>query len=239
MAGKGGRVRRFQADDASRLLADLFEDGGRGVTKDPVRSQFWRDRYEELHEAHLDWHAANIHGLRLEDGPDAPASQANGHLLAQFTKRYADLELAEILLSRGANPNVPLDSRSTWVGSTALSWSTSNPELVKLLVSAGARVSAECTQNRIISLHEACANGHLDTVRLLIEEGDGAVALLVLDRDQGTPLIHAAYHGHLPVIKYLLSLGLEVNAPAEESALEVALRQNHQEVAEVLRTAFG
>lgn len=58
-------------------------------------------------------------------------------------------------------------------------------------------------------LFEACKNGDLQTIKLLIEEG---VNIEVRFCDEDTPLTLASRYGHLEIVKFLIEKGTNINA---------------------------
>ena len=80
-------------------------------------------------------------------------------------------------------------------------------------------------------LIEAAANGHLDVVKLLIE--NGADVNLKGEAWYG-PLHAAASKGHIEVVKILLENGADVNIFQQNKPLHNAAMNGHIEVAEIL-----
>ena len=83
----------------------------------------------------------------------------------------------------------------------------------------------------------AAMNGKTEAVRYLLDHGGD-----VNQRDKYgfTPLIAAASGGHMDAVQYLLKKGAIVNEASEDgSALTLALRYSHSEVADVLRHYGG
>lgn len=124
-----------------------------------------------------------------------------------------------------------------------------NQEMVEYLISEGADVDAEnslsvtfaSSQNHMkvlqllftqkidikknkSALNLACRHGHFDIVKFLISKG----ASITNDI-----LIITAYHGHLDIVKYLVSEGADISH-YNYYALEVALKNGHQKVADYL-----
>ena len=57
-------------------------------------------------------------------------------------------------------------------------------------------------------LHQAASEGHLEVVRLLVENGANVNAR---DENGRTPLFRAADEGHLDIVRLLVENGAEVN----------------------------
>ena len=80
-------------------------------------------------------------------------------------------------------------------------------------------------------------NGKTEAVRYLLDHGGD-----INQRDKYglTPLIAASGEGHTETVQYLLGKGASVNAASEDgSALILALRHNHADVAAMLNQRGG
>ncbi|KAJ7348107.1 ankyrin repeat-containing domain protein [Mycena albidolilacea] len=82
------------------------------------------------------------------------------------------------------------------------------------------------------ALQAACTQGHLDTVRLLLEQG-GANEV---DEEYGSALQAASMNGHTDIVELLLENGVSVNAGRGEfaSALQAAAAQGNIHVVSLL-----
>lgn len=93
------------------------------------------------------------------------------------------------------------------------------------------------------ALHEAALNGHLDVVKLLIEN-DADVNTQSFEMFRDTPLIDASANGHLEVVKYLLSHGADptiCNAKgltAFESIEDIDLDEQEKEIADEIKRSL-
>ncbi|WOJ89502.1 ankyrin repeat domain-containing protein [Methylocapsa polymorpha] len=88
-------------------------------------------------------------------------------------------------------------------------------------------------------LHFAANFGSLEIVSRLVERG---VSPDVAERNGATPLHRAADFNHLNIAEYLLNNGANPNAidsSLRETPLDVALRKNHKEIAQLLRKHYG
>ena len=235
---KAATSREPVAPFAAQTLAGLYDQGLYGIAKDPIRSEFWNQNFQAWQDA---FQAEELTEHLLQHGfegfPDDLAANVLGHVLVNHFTNSADIDTVRELLLRGANPNFALPPDDGFPGTTALSWSTGNFEILKLLVEHGAKVPFECGQGAIVSVHEVCESGRLDILRYLVQEAEGKAALSHYDDFYRTPLIVAAAAGHLDVVDYLIHLGADVEEHTDETALEVALLKGHTAVAERLRAA--
>ena len=143
---------------------------------------------------------------------------------------YGHLGVARLLVQKGADVN----ARDLRKGVAPLRCAVEHPAMVKLLIESGAKVDATDDDGWTALLH-ACAEGCLESAKILIEHGANVNHANRTSRY--TPLMAAANYGQLGVAKLLLENGAEVNATNIEghSALWMAVRFNHPEVANLLR----
>lgn len=121
-------------------------------------------------------------------------------------------------LAKGADPNMVLDQQ----GRRALyhAAAAGSIEMVRLLLDAGAKVSAESGST---SLHAAAARGDLPMLEMLI----GSVSKRVLnktDSDGYTPLMSAIAGGQIEAAKVLLAAGADPNAHEDSVNANTAIR---------------
>jgi len=112
-----------------------------------------------------------------------------------FASEFGHVEVAHLLLDRGANVN----ASSTNYGWTSLMWASQNGrvEIARLLLDRGANMIAAST-NGWTSLMVASKLGHLEIARLLLDRGANVNAALT---DDGmTSLIWASDKGHVEIV---------------------------------------
>eukprot|EP01032_Pedospumella_encystans_P009143 gene9143-10790_t len=86
-------------------------------------------------------------------------------------------------------------------------------------------------KNKETALLQACYKGHLEIVKLLVENG---ADMNVQEKDGYTPLHWAAYKGHVEVVDYLLSQGADATLVKKTgtTALQNASNQNIRDIFE-------
>ena len=84
------------------------------------------------------------------------------------------------------------------------------------------------------ALHFAIENGHIDVVKLLIEEGKMNIELPGPERM--TPLILAAKYGHEDIINYLIEQGAKTKKKDKfkRTALAIAVKAGHSKITSIL-----
>jgi len=228
------------AEDAARLLVDLYEGGLYGVPQDQGKADYWRQNFTSGGQIFFSRSLVEqLHESGMDGFPEIHSPVFLGRVLVEYLGGTPNLDVVQELLMRGADPNVGLGEDDCFAGTTSLSWSGGRLDLVKLLVEHGARVTFESGRDSLTSVHQACRDGNLEVLKYLVERAEGAVALGHYDYILRTPLIYAAEEGHLAVVDYLLKLGVNAGLHLDETALQVALDNGHSEVVERLRVALG
>eukprot|EP00416_Gambierdiscus_australes_P045603 CAMPEP_0171097122 /NCGR_PEP_ID=MMETSP0766_2-20121228/47022_1 /TAXON_ID=439317 /ORGANISM="Gambierdiscus australes, Strain CAWD 149" /LENGTH=241 /DNA_ID=CAMNT_0011556265 /DNA_START=53 /DNA_END=781 /DNA_ORIENTATION=- len=138
-------------------------------------------------------------------------------------------EIAEFLLSKGADPNV--EDEEGWVPLHSCA-SKGDAALVDLLLTAKADANAS-TSSGSASLHFAASKGHVDVVQLLLNSGAKRNAQ---DKHGGTAVLRAASCGKAQVLKLLLDAKADVKAKDRlgDNVLHVAINGQHIAVCEIL-----
>ena len=201
-----------------------------------------------LHWAARNDDAALVDRL-IRAGANAKAANRYGVTPLALACENGSAPVVERLLSAGVSPNTtgPL-------GETALHLCarTGRPEAVKALIARGATVDTIENWRGQTPLMWAAAEGHADTMRLLIEAGadlNARSSIIVWERQRTeeprdkwlppgglTPLLYAARDGKLESAKVLISAGADVNIvdPDLHTALILALVNGHFDVAGAL-----
>lgn len=117
-----------------------------------------------------------------------------------WAAEYGQLEVAELLLDRGADFNL-----ADLIGRKPLQWAARYgcKRIVQLLLDRGDSVDSKDKNGRT-PLLLAAREGYVDVVRLLIKYGDEIDSG---DAKGQTPLSFAAMNGHLEVVLLLLGMG--------------------------------
>uniref|UniRef100_A0A8C5FSZ0 Euchromatic histone-lysine N-methyltransferase 2 n=1 Tax=Gadus morhua TaxID=8049 RepID=A0A8C5FSZ0_GADMO len=150
--------------------------------------------------------------LMLMEGMDPtsqPDSQGRRSALHAAAQRGA-LELCYMLVQAGAN----VDAKDKTTRTPLLEAITSDHvEVARYLVQCGASVY-HVEEDGYTGLHHAAKQGNLQLVHLLLETGQ--VDINAQDSGGWTPIIWAAEHKHMDVIRALLSRGADVTIQDKE-----------------------
>ena len=142
-----------------------------------------------------------------------------------YAALYNCVELVEILLDAGADPNWRDSSESA----TALALTADScDEIFYLLLDAGADVNAAGSFNRGTALEEIVQSGNLRRVRDLLNRGaDVNVAPSEFGHleTHKTALQMAVNQGHEEILTLLIEAGADINAPASPFGGRTALQQ--------------
>jgi len=112
------------------------------------------------------------------------------------------------------------------------------PEMIPMLLDAGANIDAATYDATFTSLHHALAKGHFDCARILIEKG-ADLNLLNEGGCFGTSLQYAVYKDSVEFVKLLMSKGADVNIISGQgySCLHQAVMGENQEICQILIAA--
>jgi len=159
----------------------------------------------------------------------SPSQAASDTRLADAAQKR-DVAAVRTLLSQKVDPNTP--GRD---GTTALLWivRVDDVETAKALVKAGADVKAANRQG-LTPLALAASNGSAAMLKVLLDAGADVNAF---DPANETPLMAAARVGNLDAVRVVLEHGgtIDTKDPQfEQTALMVAVRENHPQVVKLL-----
>ncbi len=179
----------------------------------------------------------------LEDQAGVNSDTHLGWVPLVWAMDNADTEAVRSLLASGADVNATYDySYISKKNVTALQLASlsGNFEIVKMLVTRGARIDAADSQGAT-ALFLAAMKNHLSVVQYLVTHG-ADVNHITTDSSDNTILAIAAWNGNLAVVKFLVSAGARVNLPNGSrghgwTPLVMALLQKHLDVAQFLISA--
>jgi ankyrin repeat protein len=163
--------------------------------------------------------------LLLKAGADVESPNADGQTALMVVARSGRIDAARLLLKYKANAN----ASEKWRGQTALMWAAAQqqPEMVKVLVAAGADVNARATVNNwarqvtaepraiyrpsggLTPLLYAAREGCVDCARALI---DGGADVNLADPDLISPLLMAVMNMQYDTAAHLIRRGANPNA---------------------------
>lgn len=162
----------------------------------------------------------------LDNRPDAVNAGSQGQTLLMQAVESGRLEIARLLLDRGADLE-----RKDAKGQTALFKAIGQPELVDILLNAGADPNLVDRQGKT-AVHVAIDAGSIESIRLLAGYN---VKLNRIDQHGDTPLT-AAIEKQLDVVELLLSRGADVDYVngLGETPLHVASRVGNKKAVRLL-----
>lgn len=159
---------------------------------------------------------SNIADVLLNAGADSKSAVWTGETVLMTCARTGNLKTVTRLIENGADVNANEYRR----GQTALMWAISEgyPQIAKVLISAGADVTAQSHSLRGLSPKVYLT--HDGTVQVSSQGGF-------------TPLLFSAQQGDLQTAKLLLQAGADINHATEEdgTALLLASANGHEDLA--------
>lgn len=140
--------------------------------------------------------------LAMGGDPNGRSELDGNHSLLQLAVIFNQHGIAESLLDAGADPNLTVSGPAA--GLTAMHFAAGNVEMMRLLISRGARINFDNPEQGL--LPQSAVRNCIPCMQLLIdsgvdaaESGNGALAI-------------AAMQGNIPVMDFLLDAGVKDNA---------------------------
>jgi FOG: Ankyrin repeat len=182
-----------------------------------------------MYAAHRHWHLGAVKYL-LKAGADIQAKNADGvravDVLMEMTaviSSVGDAEFMRMLLRAGADVNrIVSDARDETPLMRAAD--EGNPEIIRMLVEAGANLTAEDFLGHTALMH-AAYNGRPEAVQALLDAGadvhstrhaDGETLLMMALLPPGVSDSREPFERRLEVVKLLVKAGADVNAKNNE-----------------------
>jgi ankyrin repeat protein len=180
-----------------------------------------------LNAAEMGHNAIVIDGVRR--GMDVDSCDEAGLSLLMRAAREGNLELVDFLLRNRAN----VRARTSW-GDTAMSLAGQKGQtaVIRRLIEGGGEVN----QPGWSAILYAAMEGHVETVKLLLEKGANPDSRAP---SQLTPLMIASRNGHIDVVRVLLAAKADPNAQNDrgDTALKWALNSQNTDIGDALRAA--
>uniref|UniRef100_A0A672PPK8 Ankyrin-1-like n=1 Tax=Sinocyclocheilus grahami TaxID=75366 RepID=A0A672PPK8_SINGR len=167
--------------------------------------------------------------LQNDPNPDVLSKVCTGFTPLHIAAHYENLNVAQLLLNRGADVNFMPKN-----GITPLHIASrrGNVIMVRLLLDRGAKIDAK-TKDELTPLHCAARNGHVRIIEILLDQGTPIQA----KTKNGLSPIHMAAQGdHLDCIRQLLQYNAEIDDITLDhlTPLHVAAHCGHHRMAKVL-----
>ena len=164
----------------------------------------------------------------LKKGANIDAPNAEGYTPLMVAAQTTNLQIAQFLVEAGANPNI----RNRY-GETAIMLASyhGQTDMVRLLHLKGADIHHDGWN----PLLYAAFNGHLDTIRWLL---DSHVNINATSDNGTTPLMMAVRGNHRDAVALLLSKGADPAIKNEQgdNALIWAEKRDHQSIVKLLKS---
>jgi ankyrin repeat protein len=161
---------------------------------------------------------------QLARGVSPVVCDADSDNVLFYSALYASADCMELLLKKGADPNV-----RNKADQTPLMWCAHDTAKVRLLLKYGADVNAVSRSGNTALMAAVVGSGQYAATRLLLDNGADA---LVINKRKETALIRAAQFGDVSSVALLMGRGIDINAMDGQglTALTVALTYENKEV---------
>jgi ankyrin repeat protein len=160
----------------------------------------------------------------------ADPNHNNGAALFNAAIVYRNIEIAELLLQNGANPNAYIKLKVNDTTEAPLLVRTiigSDEAMAKLLLERGANPDGTSAHNGGEPLCEAAGMGHEGIVKLLLDKGAN------INASNGWALRNAVRNKHKAVAKLLIEKGINVNV-REGEAFQMLISEDRKELIDLI-----
>uniref|UniRef100_A0A671KXX4 Ankyrin-1-like n=1 Tax=Sinocyclocheilus anshuiensis TaxID=1608454 RepID=A0A671KXX4_9TELE len=167
--------------------------------------------------------------LQNDPNPDVLSKVCTGFTPLHIAAHYENLNVAQLLLNRGADVNF---TPKNGITPLHIASRRGNVIMVRLLLDRGAKIDAK-TKDELTPLHCAARNGHVRIIEILLDQG----APIQAKTKNGLSPIHMAAQGdHLDCIRQLLQYNAEIDDITLDhlTPLHVAAHCGHHRMAKVL-----
>jgi ankyrin repeat protein len=166
----------------------------------------------------------------LLEGTDVNASEKGSDLTAlHMAVETGNIEITRELLQAGADVNARTSFRRTPLMQID---SDATPELVKLLLTYGAKLNQRDEDKASVLINAAKSSASTEVLQLLIQAG---AKIDTADKDQRTALMEAANDENLEAVKTLLAAGANVNLKDKDGATALSLTDS-DEIKQILKS---
>lgn len=164
---------------------------------------------DEFYEIVATGSAAEV-AAALSEGADANTKDEDDYtVLMHALRNDQDLDVIQLLLEAGADVNSIMVLNTGWQALVVAAASNTNPDVIKALVAAGARLDYKACGDQTPLLAAAQSNPNPEIILTLIEAGS---SLHDKDADDRTPLMLAARSNRNPeVVHTLIEQGLKID----------------------------
>ena len=163
----------------------------------------------EIHQAIGSGDLAAVKAILDRDPSVVNTKDSNNNTPLHLVCTNGNLEIAQLLVAKGADVNLGDNENSPPIVNAALG---NHVEIVRLLLDKGASASM-ADDNGMTALHFACMGGDPQILRMLIDKGAEVNAI----SSRGlTPMIYASYRGKMDAIKVLMESGADPKINASD-----------------------
>lgn len=237
LLGKGVKYCPFVKNTKDRVFADFMKEKG-FIINDYKKATPIDDVFPILQEfVNMQKAEELLFSYDIKDvkkaiklKADLNAKYNSGYAPEEYCSSEDDIEILELLLNNGVNPNLKVEGGVPLIVSAA---EYGNALAVAALAEFGANVNQKNSEGKA-SLHIAANGKDLDVAKSLIEAG---ADVNIKDNDGFTPLMLAIKNKDAKMTSYLLSSGADVNVTSNNGDTPVSLAGTNRNIKSALKKA--